>query len=202
VRRSFKNQLERHNINQVPGDYGRCIVPQIAGDKALAKSPGTGPILDPYTLTFYEDTDEGDGDGRLDDCAGRPVNASGSSGDGDSGGDLGGFVQRPDGVPDFYVLNPAWGDIRQLGNQNTAEYEGLTLEFWAGVLAPADTPPEIVGKLNAAINETLRSPEMKDSMAKLGFDAKIGTPQDFAAFIAEEIPRWAEIVKATGVTFE
>jgi tripartite-type tricarboxylate transporter receptor subunit TctC len=39
-------------------------------------------------------------------------------------------------------------------------------------------------------------------MAKLGFDAKIGTPQDFAAFIVEEIPRWAEIVKATGVTFE
>ena len=66
----------------------------------------------------------------------------------------------------------------------------LTLEFWAGVLAPAGTPPEIVGKLNAAINETLRSPEMKDSMAKLGFDAKIGSPQDFAKFIAEEIPRW------------
>ena len=78
----------------------------------------------------------------------------------------------------------------------------LTLEFWAGVLAPAATAPEIVAKLNAAINETLRSPEMKESMAKLGFDAKIGTPQDFAAFIAEEIPRWAEIVKTTGVTFE
>jgi tripartite-type tricarboxylate transporter receptor subunit TctC len=78
----------------------------------------------------------------------------------------------------------------------------LTLEFWAGVLAPAGTPPEIVGKLNAAINETLRSPEMKESMAKIGFDAKIGSPQDFAAFIAEEIPRWAEIVNSTGVTFE
>jgi tripartite-type tricarboxylate transporter receptor subunit TctC len=78
----------------------------------------------------------------------------------------------------------------------------LTLEFWAGVLAPAGTPPGIVGKLNAAINETLRAPEMKESMAKLGFDAKIGSPQEFATFIAEEIPRWAEIVKATGVTFE
>ena len=78
----------------------------------------------------------------------------------------------------------------------------LTLEFWAGVLAPAGTPPEIVGKLNAAINETLRSAEMKDSMAKLGFDAKIGSPQDFAKFIAEETPRWTEIVKATGVKSE
>ena len=95
--------------------------------------------------------------------------------------------------------------IAELPDVPTAREAGLpelTLEFWAGVLAPAGTPPEIVGKLNAAINETLRSPEMKDSMAKLGFDAKIGTPQDFAAFIAEEIPRWAEIVKITGVTFD
>ena len=48
----------------------------------------------------------------------------------------------------------------------------LTLEFWAGVLAPAGTPPEIVNQLNAAINETLRSPRDEASMGKLGFDAK------------------------------
>ena len=78
----------------------------------------------------------------------------------------------------------------------------LTLDFWAGMLAPAGTPPEIVGKLNAAINESLQSPEMKASMTKLGFDAKIGSPQDFADFIAEEIPRWTEIVKSSGVKIE
>jgi len=75
----------------------------------------------------------------------------------------------------------------------------LTLEFWAGMLAPAGTPPDIIGKFNIAINETLRSDEMKAAMTKLGFDAKIGSPQDFANFIAEETPRWIEIVKATGV---
>ena len=78
----------------------------------------------------------------------------------------------------------------------------LTLEFWAGVLAPAGTPPQIVGKINAAINDTLRSPDMKDSMAKLGMDAKIGSPQDYATFITEEIPRWTAIVKSTGVKIE
>ena len=78
----------------------------------------------------------------------------------------------------------------------------LTLEFWAGVLAPAGTPPEIVAKLNAAINDSLQSPEMKASMAKLGLDAKIGSPQDFARFIADEIPRWAAIVKSVGVKAE
>jgi tripartite-type tricarboxylate transporter receptor subunit TctC len=79
---------------------------------------------------------------------------------------------------------------------------GLTLEFWAGILAPAGTPPEIVSKLNTAINETLRAGEMKTSMAKLGMDAKHGSPQDFAKFIAEERPRWTEIVKSTGVKTE
>jgi tripartite-type tricarboxylate transporter receptor subunit TctC len=101
------------------------------------------------------------------------------------------------------ITSPA--RIAELPEVPTAREAGLpelTLEFWAGVLAPAGTPPEIVGKINAAINETLRSAEMKESMAKLGFDAKIGSPQDFAQFIAEEIPRWAEIVKATGVTFD
>lgn len=78
----------------------------------------------------------------------------------------------------------------------------LTLDFWNGVLAPAGTPPEIVTKLNEAINDSLRSPEMKASMNKLGLDAKIGSPQDFTAFITEEIPRWTEIVKAVGVKAE
>jgi tripartite-type tricarboxylate transporter receptor subunit TctC len=79
---------------------------------------------------------------------------------------------------------------------------GLTLEFWAGILAPAGTPPEIVNALNAAINEVLLSAETKASMDKLGFEAKTGSPQAFATFIADEIPRWAEIVKSSGVKFD
>jgi len=129
VRRSFKRQLERHNINQVPGDWGRCIAQQTAGGPTLSASPGTGQVFDPYTSTYYEDTDPGVGDGRLDDCTGKKEVAT-DPGTGDPGGTTGGgLVDRPDGVPDFYVLNPAWGDIRVLGNNNTAEYEGLTLEF-------------------------------------------------------------------------
>jgi tripartite-type tricarboxylate transporter receptor subunit TctC len=97
------------------------------------------------------------------------------------------------------------GRSAELPDVPTAREVGLpalTLEFWAGMLAPAGTPPDIVGKLNAAINETLRSDEMKAAMTKLGFDAKIGSPQDFAKFIAEETPRWTEIAKATGVKAE
>jgi tripartite-type tricarboxylate transporter receptor subunit TctC len=76
----------------------------------------------------------------------------------------------------------------------------LTLAFWAGMLAPAGTPPEIVRRLNAAINECLAAPETKAAMARLGFDPMTGSPQEFAAFIAAEIPRWAAIVESASVT--
>jgi hypothetical protein len=120
VRRSFKRQLERHNLNNITGDYGRCVLPQSPSDKALVASPGTGTVIDAYTLLPYQDTDPGDGDGRLDDCSGKTVPSPDSPGV---------QVQRMDGTPDFYILNPAWGDIRELGNNNTAEYNGVTLEF-------------------------------------------------------------------------
>ncbi len=93
----------------------------------------------------------------------------------------------------------------QLPDVPTARELGLpdlTLEFWAGVLAPAGTPPDVVGKVNAAINDTLNSTDMKDAMTKLGMDAKIGSPRDFATFISEETPRWIEIVKSSGVKVE
>jgi tripartite-type tricarboxylate transporter receptor subunit TctC len=75
----------------------------------------------------------------------------------------------------------------------------LSLEFWTGAWAPAGTPAEIVEKLNAAINAALQSPELIASMNKLGFESRIGSAQDFAAFVTAEIPRWTAVVKASGV---
>jgi tripartite-type tricarboxylate transporter receptor subunit TctC len=90
-------------------------------------------------------------------------------------------------------------DLPDVPTMIEANLPGLTLDFWAGILAPAGTSPEIVARLNSAINDALRSPEMKGSMKSLGFEAKIGSPQDFSRFIAEEMPRWAEIVKSSSV---
>jgi tripartite-type tricarboxylate transporter receptor subunit TctC len=98
--------------------------------------------------------------------------------------------------PERSVLLPDVPTARELGLPD------LTLEFWAGVLAPAGTPPQIVGRLNAAINDTLRSPEMKEAMTKLGMDAKIGSPQNYARFIAEESPRWNAVAQSTGVKID
>jgi len=91
---------------------------------------------------------------------------------------------------------------RELPDVPTMSESGLpdlTLEFWAGLLAPAGTPPAVIEKLSATVNDALRSPEMIASMTKLGFDTRIGSARDFAAFIAQEIPRWAEIVKSSGI---
>jgi tripartite-type tricarboxylate transporter receptor subunit TctC len=90
-------------------------------------------------------------------------------------------------------------DLPDVPTMKELGLDELSLEFWAGMWAPAATPPDIVDKLNAAINEALQSPEMTASMKKLGFEYTIGSPQDFAAFVAAEIPRWTAVVKASGV---
>jgi tripartite-type tricarboxylate transporter receptor subunit TctC len=92
--------------------------------------------------------------------------------------------------------NPDLPDVPTMKELGLGE---LSLEFWAGMWAPAGAPADIVEKLNASINEALQSPEMVASMKKLGFESRLGTSQDFAAFVAAEIPRWTAVVKASGV---
>jgi tripartite-type tricarboxylate transporter receptor subunit TctC len=90
-------------------------------------------------------------------------------------------------------------DLPQVPTMKELGIEELSLEYWAGVWAPAGTPADIVKKLNAVINGALQSPELIASLKKLGFETRIGSSQDFAGFVAAEIPRWAAVVKASGV---
>jgi tripartite-type tricarboxylate transporter receptor subunit TctC len=90
-------------------------------------------------------------------------------------------------------------DLPQVPTMKELGSEELSLEYWAGLWAPAGTPADIVEKLNGAINEGLQSRELIASLKKLGFETRIGSSRDFAVFIAAEIPRWAGVVKASGV---
>jgi tripartite-type tricarboxylate transporter receptor subunit TctC len=90
-------------------------------------------------------------------------------------------------------------DLPQVPTLKELGIEELSLEYWAGLWAPAATPADIVEKLNNLTNDALRSPELIASLKKLGFETRIGSSQDFAVFIAAEIPRWAAVVKASGV---
>jgi tripartite-type tricarboxylate transporter receptor subunit TctC len=81
-------------------------------------------------------------------------------------------------------------------------FPGLTLSFWAGLWAPAGTPAPLIEKLNAEVNAVLGAPEVAASLHKLGVEARPGSSQDFAAFIAAETPKWQDIVRVSGVTVE
>jgi tripartite-type tricarboxylate transporter receptor subunit TctC len=78
----------------------------------------------------------------------------------------------------------------------------LQATLWVGVLAPAGTPAVVVSRLNATINEILRSPDLHASLAKLSAVPKIGSPQDFAAFMAAERQKWTEVVKAANISVD
>jgi tripartite-type tricarboxylate transporter receptor subunit TctC len=78
----------------------------------------------------------------------------------------------------------------------------FTSVSFTGVVAPAGTPGAIVDRLNAAINAGLQSPEIAGTLVKLGVDAKISSPQEFAAFLGAERDKWAAVIKAAGVRAE
>jgi tripartite-type tricarboxylate transporter receptor subunit TctC len=75
----------------------------------------------------------------------------------------------------------------------------LTLGSWTGLLAPANTPTAIVTRLNSEINALLATAEMKAAMAKLGFAPQIGSPKDFAVFIANQVDVWGSAAKLAGI---
>jgi tripartite-type tricarboxylate transporter receptor subunit TctC len=78
-------------------------------------------------------------------------------------------------------------------------YPEFLMTFWTGVVAPANTPAAIVTRLNAAINTGLRSTEMKARLASFQVEPKPGSPADFAAFIAAEAKKWADVIAAADI---
>jgi tripartite-type tricarboxylate transporter receptor subunit TctC len=70
---------------------------------------------------------------------------------------------------------------------------------WTGIVAPAGTPRPLIMRLNAEINAGIHSPMMQERFKQLGAIANPGTPEDFAAFITKERPKWVNMVKLSGV---
>jgi len=76
---------------------------------------------------------------------------------------------------------------------------GSEFNFWIGMMAPAKTPRDIVNRLNAEVVKALASPDVKERFAKLGADAWTLKPEQFDAYIKEEIVSNAKLVKAAGL---
>ena len=75
---------------------------------------------------------------------------------------------------------------------------GYQATGWFGVMAPAGTPKEAIAKLNAAFNSALSAPELAEILRNEGAEVVGGTPEQFRAFMAGEIDRWAAVVRSAG----
>jgi tripartite-type tricarboxylate transporter receptor subunit TctC len=88
-----------------------------------------------------------------------------------------------------------WPALPDVPTMVESGYPDFVLDAWSSLLAPAGTPPEIITKLNAAVNEGLQTQATKDNLAKFSSIAKVGSPDDFRKFLADQTQRWGAMVK-------
>jgi tripartite-type tricarboxylate transporter receptor subunit TctC len=89
--------------------------------------------------------------------------------------------------------------LPQVPTTAEAGVPGSEFNFWIGMMAPAKTPREIVNRLHDEVVKALNTPEVKERFAALGADAWTLTPEQFDAYIKEEIKSNAVLVKAAGL---
>ena len=75
---------------------------------------------------------------------------------------------------------------------------GYEAVAWYGVFAPAGTPREIVGRLNADIVKIIQSPDVRDLLLKQGAEAYALSPAEFAKVVARDVEKWAKVVQVSG----
>jgi tripartite-type tricarboxylate transporter receptor subunit TctC len=93
-------------------------------------------------------------------------------------------------------------DLPNVPTINESGYKGFDAVTWFGLLAPAGTPKDVIARLNAEFNKALQQPELRKKLGDEGADAAGGTPEQFAALIKEEIPRWGKVVKDSGAKID
>src|SRR5215467_13967542 len=125
---------------------------------------------------------------------------------------LGGQVQVLFGSTSLTIEQIRAGKLRPLAVTTATRWEGLpdlptVGEFlpgyeasaWSGIGAPRNTPAKIIDTLNKEINAALADPKMKARIADLGGTVLTGSPTDFGKFIADEIEKWAKVIRAANI---
>lgn len=94
---------------------------------------------------------------------------------------------------------PAAPDIPTVAESGVPGYEVTT---FYGVSAPAKTPRPVIDRLHDAIVRTLATPEVRERLQSQGADPVGNTPEQYTAFIMNEIAKWAKVIKAAGIKGE
>ncbi len=79
---------------------------------------------------------------------------------------------------------------------------GFTADTWTGVLAPRGTPAAIVARLHGEVVKMVRDPEMKERLFSLGAEPIGNQPEEFRAYIRDEISKWTRVIKTVGIKEE
>ena len=78
-------------------------------------------------------------------------------------------------------------------------YPGFEATNWYGLLAPGRTPATIVSRLHLATVSALALPDLRGKLTDLGLDVIGNSPEEFAAAIKSETPKWAKVIKESGI---
>ena len=92
------------------------------------------------------------------------------------------------------ALAPEVPSVGELG------YPQLESLAWIGLLAPAGTPQDVVGRLNAEAVRSMRTSEVRESLGKQGFEVVASSAAEFAGWIRTEQNKWSRVIKASGAT--
>ena len=95
-----------------------------------------------------------------------------------------------------------WPELPEVPTLTEAGIFPYPIEVWWGIVGPAGLPRAIVARLNGAINAALQSTELRANFTSLGIESRGGTPEDFAALLAQDAPRWLDIIRMTGIKME
>jgi len=85
---------------------------------------------------------------------------------------------------------------------NESGVPGYEATIWLGIMAPKDTPKEIVDRLNAEIARIIARPAIRDAWAKQGAVPMTMTPEQFGAFLTKDIDKWAKVIKTAGIDIQ
>jgi tripartite-type tricarboxylate transporter receptor subunit TctC len=97
------------------------------------------------------------------------------------------------------VRSAAAPDVPTIAESGLAGYEAA---ISYGIFLPAGASPALVSRLHAAVDATVRSPDVAARFTELGADPQFGTPSEFAAYVADDLAKWARLAKEAGLKAE